>query len=242
MSKDNATKVYEQTVLDLRNLVLFGTPFKEGDFKTSPIVRPDIWNNNPRFSIVTNNPKEAEMTGRWGGPLSKERFQIGLSPLVMLMILDHIEKIAKGELKVNRRVLRTRGYRDGKSKANGDKPEVTSTIAYGRNEKGQVYMQFKWWNRDACEVVFKDDFWHELEDIGELEAPDKRQKLADEITAKWASLLADIYRRLVFHKFEQNNFTPKQKGPSTSTPKSDTPEVKTELPATDNKFDEDVDW
>lgn len=242
MSTPVKDKVYEQTVLDLRNLTLFGTPFKEGDFKTAPIIRPDIWNNNPRFSIISNNPAEAEIKGRWGNSLSKERFQIGLSPLVMLMVLDHIEKLAKGELKLNRRVLRTRGYREGKSKLNGDKPEVTSTIAYGRNEKGQIFIQFKWWNRDACEVIFKDDFWHELEDIGELENGKDKQKFADEITAKWASLLASIYRRYVFHKFEQNNFVPKQKGAPVTIPDKPVEVSETKPVEFNNDHDNDVSW
>ena len=208
------------TPFDHRSLSIFGTPHTEGDFKTSPIFSISMFNNNPRINCLTNNPREANMPGRFDKPLSKERISVGFNPMVMIIFLRDIIALAEGKLKVTRRVMRTKGYREGKSKANGDKLEVTSSIAYGRNETGNIYIQVKHYSRDACEFIFRDEFWHELTDSGEVNGGITKREFNDRIIAEWAQLYIDIIRRTLFHKFvDATGYKPKQSGgPVVSTP------------------------
>lgn len=205
---DNQIKKWVPTPLEHRSLGLFGVPHVEGDFKTAPIFGISMFNNNPRINVFTRNPKEEGMQGRFDKPLSKERISIGFSPMVMTLFFKDLQKLFTGDLVVNRRVLRTKGYRAGKSKANGDKMEVTSSIAYGINE-GKVYFEVKWYNRDVNRFEFRDEFFHEREDIGSIDN-DSNEIFNRELRVEWCQIYIDTIARFIYHSFDvtANDYVP----------------------------------
>lgn len=210
----------EQT--SMRFITLFGVPYEDGNFKTTPIADISIWNNNPRFNVRSNNPAEDNLLSKFNKPLSKFPTQFALSPPVMNMILTDLVKLAQKKLVISRKVVSNRGYREGKSKANGDKMEVIGAIAYGINDDGHIYMDFKPWNRPVMPFLFKSNFFHEIKEIGSLDASDKKGAELYQsflMTEHWATMTIEILNRCYFHNYvNASSYKPKFGAGTEATP------------------------
>lgn len=225
-----AKKQFGDEETSIRFISFFGEPADPDNFKSAPMFDISIWNNNPRFTIRSNNPKEDKLPGKFDRPLSKTPSQIPLNPVIMDLFLANIIRLAEGKVKFARKFIRNKGYLPGKSKANGDKLEVVSALAYGLRDDGYIYFDAKFHGRDGMRWVFKSPYFHEIEVAGELDGKDSKKEAALEAAKHWAIMTREQLNRCYFHNYvNASNYKPKFKSPNTMDSDSSFNTVATEI-------------
>lgn len=182
---------------------LFAKPWDFNNPKKKAILNPKVWGNNPRFVCRMNNPKEDDkVCPRTGAELSSQSVIIALNPLYMRMILTDIAELAKGDQTFVRRVIRNKGniYK-GDVKVN-ETPEVVSTLAYGQDDTGMIYLQVRGHSeREAATFTFSADFWHEMEEPGNVENALDDAAMSKRVARAWAEELLTQYSLAYYHEF-----------------------------------------
>lgn len=193
---------YEAKPMDNIKFSLFGKPWDFQNPKQKPILNPKVWGNNPRFVCRMNNPKEANaLCPRTGAELSSMSVIVALNPVYMRMILTDMIELARGEQSFVRRVIRNKGniYK-GDAKVN-ESPEVVSTLAYGIDDTGMMYLQVRGHSeREAATWTFAADYWHEIEEPGNLEGLNE-SAMSKRICRAWCEEMLMQYSLSFYHEF-----------------------------------------
>ncbi len=132
------------------------------DWKNRPVCELDIISNNPRFSIFTNNPREAEKTIEirpgFKKPMGQMPIVCRMGPQDLEKILILFKEVAASPSPVGFEV-RFRGpvYKEGE-KVQGEF-ETKTILTFGRDAEGVIYIQFAEKGRDKPTFIFSKNTW-----------------------------------------------------------------------------------
>lgn len=223
MSTQNQRPAYVAKPLDNIKFSLFGKPWDFANPKKKPMLNPRVYGNNPRFACRMNNPKEeSKVCPRTGAELTSQMVTVALNPTYMRMILTDMIELAKGDQTFVRRVIRNKGnlYK-GDQKIN-ESPEVVSTLAYGADDTGKLYLQVRGHSeREAATFTFEGDYWHEMEEPGNVDGGLDEASMSKRIARSWCEELLQQFSMAYYHEFIDRRPAQQAKPAATSAAPAD---------------------
>lgn len=157
------------TALNQFSFKLRGVKWNETEWKT-PELSLDMYNNNPRIVVFTNNPSEADKTRIAFGREKK----LSALPITCRMKWKDFFKflyLMDKAIDSPEPVEYTQSFKGPKFDDQGNKVQgqqvVTARMNFGQDAEGCIYIKIYEKDRQKCLFRFQDEFWVPVQRNGE---------------------------------------------------------------------------